>query len=337
MTVGVGDWDELDRVAHAGTARRRLFPTCPHDLFLAVRHPPGLRMLVLRLPSETTVGPVLQELGRLPSTPGLDLELATLSDSTRELQLSLGDTTLVDVFNVLVGDIATAVAATPAGPAGTTCMIGRFDRWVQLLRSLSETGMSEERRRGLFGELHMLRRLLGAGTDQQVAVSAWTGPDDTNQDFQMPGLAIEVKTSAARRPRTLMIASERQLDPAGSGRLLLGHVLVDERRGGQGASLNEVVATIRELLTTATARSRFDELVIRAGRLPHHAHRYDEPRYSIREEVVWRVEHDFPRITEADLRPGVGGCTYRISTAGLDHHVVSDADFDELVRNPGYE
>lgn len=333
MTVGVGDWEELDRATRVGTARRRLFPTCPHDLFLAVRHPPGLRMLVLRIPTGTAVGPILQEMGRLPSTPGLDLDLVTLSDNTRELQLSLGDPALVDVFNVLVGDIATSVADTAAGPAGTTCLIERVDRWVRLLRSLGETGMSDEQRRGLFGELRMLRRLLVAGTDEQVAVAAWTGPEDANQDFQMPELAIEVKTSAARQPRTLMIASERQLDSTGSGRLLLSHLLVDERRGGEGVSLNDMVASVRELFAASSARTRFDELVIRAGRLPHHAHRYDEPRYCVREEVVWRVEHDFPRITEADLRPGVGGCSYRISTAGLDHHVLVSADFDELVRS----
>ena len=27
----------------------------------------------------------------------------------------------------------------------------------------------------------------------------------------------------------------------------------------------------------------------------------------------WHVAGDFPRITEADLRPGVGDCRYRIS------------------------
>jgi hypothetical protein len=336
VTLSAQDWAELDRAAGAGTARRRLLPTCPYDLFLAVRHPPGIRMLTLRVPRATAVGPVLRGIGRLPSTSGLELELVTLSDGARELQLSLGDTTLVDVFNVLVSDVATAVAAAPDG-TGTLCLIERVDRWIRLLRSLGETGMTAERQRGLFGELHMLRRLLGAGVEQHAAVSAWTGPDDANQDFQMPGLAIEVKTSAARQPRTLLITSERQLDATGCGRLLLGHLLVDERRGGDGASLNDMVTAVGDLLTSAGPRNRFDELLVHAGRLPHHVHRYDEPRYSVRGETVWRVDHDFPRITEADLRPGVGACSYRISTAGLDHHVLAPADFDELVRGADRE
>ncbi len=337
MTVGAADWEELDRSARAGTARRRLFPTCPHDLFLAVRHPPGIRMLVLRVPTGTAVGPILELLERLPSTPGLDLELVTLSNSARELQLSLGDIALVDVFNVLVGDIAAAVADTSEGTAGTSFFIERVDRWIQLLRSLGDAGMSEERRRGLFGELRMMQRLLLAGVDQHMVVSSWTGPDGADQDFQMPGLAIEVKTSAAKQPQSVVIASERQLDATGCGQLLLGHIAVDERRGGAGASLNEMAATVCDLLTAAAARSTFDGLLVRAGRLPHHLHRYDEPRYSLREETVWRVDDDFPRITEADLRPGVGWCSYRISTVGLDDHALAPAEFDGLLGGVGHD
>lgn len=292
-------------------------------------------MFTLRLSPGTATGPVLRGIGRLPSTSGLGLELVTLSNGARELQLSLSDTTLVDVFNVLVSDVAAAVADSPAGSTGAACLVDRVDRWIRLLRALGETGMSEEQRRGLFGELHMLRRLIEAGVDQHTAVSAWTGPREANQDFQMPGLAIEVKTSTAAQPPTLMIASERQLDPAGCGRLLLGHLLVDERRGGVGRTLNDLVAAVRGLLTAPGPRSRFDDLLVRAGRLPHHAHRYDELHYSVRGETVWRVEEGFPRIMEADLRPGVGGCTYRISTAGLDHHVLAPADFDDLVRSTG--
>ena len=41
------------------------------------------------------------------------------------------------------------------------------------------------------------------------------------------------------------------------------------------------------------------------------------------EQRFWHVTGNFPRITEADLRPGVGDCRYRISTAGLDQYLMT--------------
>ena len=336
MRLTAKDWEELGRAASAGTARRRLFPACPHDVFLAVRHPHGIRMLTLGLSPATVVHPVHRRIDRLPRTSGLDLRLVTLSDGARELQLGLTDTSLLDVFNVLVGDVAAAVAEAPPG-ASALCLVERVDRWIRMLRVLGADGLSEERRRGVFGELHMLQQLLAAGVEEHVAVAAWTGPEDAHQDFQMSGLAIEVKTSAGRQPGALPIASERQLDATGCGRLLLGHLLVDERRGGDGTSLNEKVAVISEALMQAGPRGRFDELVVRAGRLPHQVHLYDEPRYTVRTETLWQVEGDFPRVTEAELRPGVGSCTYRISTAGLERFAVAPETLGDLVKGAGIE
>ena len=74
---------------------------------------------------------------------------------------------------------------------------------------------------------------------------------------------------------------------------------------------------------TAAARAEFDDMLVRAGYLSEHRHLYDEIRYTVRQTNFWHVTGDFPRITEADLRPGVGDCRYRISTVGLDQYGVS--------------
>ena len=46
----------------------------------------------------------------------------------------------------------------------------------------------------------------------------------------------------------------------------------------------------------------------------------------MRKQRFWHVTGDFPRITEADLRPGVGDCEYRIATVGLDQYVLPAED-----------
>lgn len=201
---------------------------------------------------------------------------------------------------------------------------------------LAGAGLTPEARRGLFGELSILRGHLLPALPAAQAVAAWTGPTAAHQDFQLPGAAIEVKATSAKEPQTLVISSERELDPSGTPQLILAGLSLDERRGGSGESLNTAVGSARGDVTDPAARSLLDDLLVRAGYLQSQRDLYDEPRYTVRRERFWHVTGDFPRITEADLRPGVGDCRYRISTSGLDQYLMTADQVGSVVRRqPG--
>ncbi len=68
------------------------------------------------------------------------------------------------------------------------------------------------RKRGLWGELHTLHKLLLVSAERAIVLRGWQGNSAASQDFQYPSLAIEVKTTAAKQPQTVRISSERQLD-----------------------------------------------------------------------------------------------------------------------------
>jgi hypothetical protein len=317
------DWAPLEAEHHPyGIVARRLFPRSPHDIFLAVQQPTGRRVLLLRVPSPA--GKVVAARHpALPSTRGLAIEFATSPDGSTELRVVLTADERREVFNPLIADVATTAQAATGPVEALTAAIERFEHWRQLLQSIWDTGLGEEARRGLFGELVVLRDHLLPLLPAWEAVPAWRGPAGANQDFELATCAIEVKTGTGRNPRSIVIASERQLDDTGTGHLLLAHLSVDERRGGPGESLNAVVDSLREATPTAAVRAELDDLLIRAGYLAEHRHLYDEFRYTVRGTDFWHVTGDFPRIVEADLRPGVGNCCYRISTVGLDQYGVS--------------
>jgi hypothetical protein len=239
---------------------------------------------------------------------------------------------LREVFNPLASDIATVAHDQPSAIEAALAAVSRFEHWRQMLQSLAESGLSFQSRRGLFGELAFLRDHLLAARPAADAVAAWTGPTGAHQDFQLPGTAVEVKTSSGKEPQTLVVSSERELDDQGTGRLVLAHFSLDERRGGSGESLNAIIDSTRNLITDVTAQEALNGLLVRAGYLQQQRDLYDEPRYTVRKQRFWHVTGDFPRITEADLRPGVGDCEYRISTVGLDRYVVAAEDFLSAVR-----
>lgn len=323
MTITERDWEELDADRHAhGTAARRVYPQSPQEIFVAVRHPDGSRMLTLGV-STRAAGEALRRLHALPRTRGIEMQFARLDGDAGELRVVLTDNNLREVFNSLASDIAATAQAEPSPAGPVLAAVSRFEHWQRLLQSLADTGLPAEARRGLFGELRILRNQLLPALPALEAVRAWTGPTAAHQDFQLPGAAIEVKTSSGKEPQTLVISSERELDPHGTAWLMLAGLSLDERRGGSGESLNAAVASARAAVTEASARSLLDDLLVRAGYLQSQQDLYDEPRYTVRRERFWHVTGSFPRITEADLRPGVGNCRYHIATAGLGEYLMT--------------
>jgi hypothetical protein len=288
-------------------------------------------MLALRVDDRTAENG-LHAVRRLPKTKGIELQFVPAGAGNRDLQVVLTADQLREVFNPLVADIVAAVKGAVDGASAVQALVSRFEHWRELLTAVGEVGLSPEWRRGLAGELYVLRDHVLAELSPVDAVAGWVGPTGAPQDFQLAGGAIEVKTSAGKQPQTLVISNERELDDTGAGTVLLVHVSVDERRGGDGASLNELVDELRVRLQVSSARTAFDDLLVRVGYLAHHRDLYEEPRYSIRDVHIWQAAGDFPRITEADLRPGVGDCRYRISTAGLDRYLASAGVVRQVVR-----
>ncbi|WP_075662451.1 PD-(D/E)XK motif protein [Streptomyces sp. NBC_01485] len=331
MTVTEDEWRELESPQETpGRSSLRLHPESPLDIFLSVSHPGRQRMLVLRADARSA-DPIVRSVGRLPKAAGIEMNLSAVSRVEYELQVILTANELREVFNPLVADVAETAKAAPAAAEALAAAVDRFGRWQDLLRAVSRDGLSAEARRGLYGELLVLGDVLLTSLAQSETVEAWTGPTGTNQDFQLPEVAIEAKASVAKRPRSIRIASERQLDGTGTPALLLALAQLDERRGGSGESLNTRVEGIRQQLTSPAARVRFDGLLIQVGYLPGHHDLYEEPRYTLRELRFWHVREGFPRLVESDLPEGVGDCTYNVSTSGLDAYRATADEVRELI------
>jgi hypothetical protein len=193
-------------------------------------------------------------------------------------------------------------------------------------------GLSRQSRCGLFGELYFLLEYVLPAVDQLTAVNSWTGPKHTNQDFQLPGVAVEVKATTARSAHAVQIASERQLDTVDSTPLALVQIVLDDRQRGLGTTLNALVNEIRSRLTSPSASERFENLLIHVGYLPNQRDLYDHDRYTLRRSTFWTVEEGFPRIVEAALPPGVSNCTYTIDVSALANHSVTAEILVDLIR-----
>ena len=102
--------------------------------------------------------------------------------------------------------------------------------------------------------------------------------------------------------------------------LLLAFLSLDERRGGSGESLNTAVAGARAAVTDAAAEACWTTCWCAPGTWSPSGTCTTSRGTQCVGNGSGVSPDDFPRITEADLRPGVGDCRYRISTTGLDEY-----------------
>lgn len=325
-------WKEIERDVQqdrSGYITRRVQPDSVCDLRVAVMEPQGTRTLLLK--AKRIIIELIQE---YPESAGFQVQPVRLPSEDPDyltLQLTLTQSRYSDIFTALVDDIIAGVAEKTTDEAGLEEFIVRLKRWQAFLKANQPDGLSEEQQRGLYGELWFLRQVASLNLELLRGIQVWTGPQGTQQDFQFAKCAVEVKTTTSKQHQKLVIASERQLDDTGRGALLLLHLSLDSRQGG-GETLPDMVASVRALLKTYSAvREEFENLLFAAGYLDIHASRYKQTGYTIREINYFKVEGEFPRIIDSDLRNGIGDVRYTISVAECKRFSIPEADVLSLL------
>jgi Putative PD-(D/E)XK family member, (DUF4420) len=318
-------WRELERdprESYVGYLNRRLIPELKYDLILAIEKPQNIRLLMLRVRTSS----IKRDLS-FPKSIGFEVRQFRLEgddSSYVTIQLILSNSRYSDIFTSLVQDIVDRLTLIPAETDAVREFIARLRQWQAFLEKYPPEGLSQSKQQGLYGELWCLRQTL-------IPQLSWTGPNGTQQDFQLPNCAIEVKTTIAKQHQKLSISSERQLDDTNTGTLLLYHLSLDSRQG-RGESLVEIIATVRTLVAQdLTAQTQLEALLLAIGYLDTQAHLYEGTGYSIREENYFQVVDDFPRILESDLRNGIGDVRYTISVAECKRFSLLEAEAISLI------
>ena len=331
-------WADLELQAadssKIGFLTRRILPNLQHNIFLGVLTPGNLRVVLVRIRKENVINPLA-----LPRFKGFDVRQDVLPEDkdTVTIQLILKDTLYRDIFTQLTQDIITSCFSKSTESAMLRDLLSRLKMWKHFLDDYGVEGLNTSARIGLFGELRFLHHYLMSEIGAPQAISAWTGPHRKQQDFQMSGIAIEVKSSTAKQHQKIPIASEQQLDETGLNSLYLYHLSLRDLHDG-GETLPELIDKIRmDLSDYPESLGQFNDLLFMAGYLDEHRVKYEEKGYSVRNEQIFCVGEGFPRITEKDLVSGVGDVHYSVSLSACTPFIMNDEDFRKILEGYYHE
>ncbi len=303
-----GIWNTIEKdnlhSPGVGIVRRRILPEACCDLFLGVEKPSNKRVFLLRVATANVPPAKL-----LPQARGFEVRLLTLPDDPSgysSVLLSQTNDTFRDIFTTLAADVASHIAPTTDHKTAVEKLLARLKRWQQFLERSGPEGLGDEAQRGIFGELWFIRHYLLPVVGAQ-AMTSWTGgPTMAGQDFQLPGIAVEVKTTTAKEHQKLHITGEKQLESSSQFRIFLFHLSLSSQRD-TGETLVDMVVQVRTLLAgNPLALTTFENGLIDAGYLDHQASRYLGTGYLKREHHFFEVAGNFPRIVGSDCAKVLG-------------------------------
>lgn len=304
-------WEGLanDRSFTKGLLFRRYSGSVLPDVYVALQHPEKLLCVYIAISETTEVN--ISNFSNLQEIQ-VDLYASPNEKGKNILIFKLLNFEHKDIFAVLCEDLIASIASETNEKKLIREILNRFEKWKSLFNKIGLQGLSPEEQRGLFGELYFLRKFLQSGNDFLSIVNAWIGAEKQIRDFQSNSWAVEVKTTHGNNHQKVHISSERQLDKSNLENLFLYHLSLEQQQNS-GETLNDIVNSVAEILKTETiALNKFKSKLYEVGYFDLQRNIYDAIGYHIRQDVFYKVENEFPRIEEADIRNGVGDVKYSV-------------------------
>jgi len=325
-------WTHLEEDHRAspemGRMQRRIVPEGRRDFFLGLELPSRNRMLVLRV-SPASVA----EQTEFPESRGLKVRIheRATDPPTAEVELILMEQQLQNIFDLLIEDLVDAGEQPEDERAGVGRFLARLTDWQRLLTRFSPGVMSKESQQGLWGELWTLCEVVAPAVGFAQGVRSWRGPLGADQDFQLPWVALEIKTSTAHALEHLVIASERQLDVAPDISLVVIALALDARPH-YGETLDDMIRHSRSIAADAGCLHILEDRLTIFGYRNEDIDSYSDIGYTVRARLQFMVQDDFPRIVPADLRSGVSKVEYLVAVTACTQFNIDEVELMALLR-----
>jgi len=310
MTKIENVWRELKSATYgdAGSGRisRKIPLVSPCPIYFAIEKPSENYLVMLEVEKKH-----LSTMEYAPQLREISLTVESVDDDSMALLcLRTNHTKYNDIFSVLATDLSYYLSRHSTGSQVVSSFFHRLGNWQHFFDK-GVGALSIEAQIGLYGELYFLDTILTHPSMATDVVASWTGSGGAAHDFQFPGIAVEVKTSAVKSPQKMMISNENQLDNSLVGDLFVLFLSVAIQKGSIH-TLPSIVAKLRQMLALTPAARLFDDRLCQAGYIDEHAYRYDPIGFVIKEVFTFRIDDAFPKLTSIDLPDGVGDLKYSV-------------------------
>lgn len=291
---------------------QRLDPQHPLDFFVGIDQD-GCEELMLLSDFEPS---------KMKSSKSIRVEKGQREDSRWAVQIILIAPEREDVFARLCCDLVESSAESTDKLQGLETVIARFITWQKLMEAESE-GLSNEKIKGIIGELKYAELFLLPRYGKDVVIESWLGPEGADRDFVFKDTWTEVKAVGTGK-LTVDISSLNQLETDIIGTLAICFIDSTSETDNHGFSFASVIDNFRNILgASPRALSIFERRLANLGYIDRKE--YAEKYYVMSVFHHYRIDSTFPKLTTKDVRPEIVRAKYELLISALSTWELSEA------------
>ncbi len=218
-----------------------------------------------------------------------------------------------ELFFALCNDLINATMHIKNSSSASKTILQRLRRWHEFLKNKRLDVLTEEKIKGLIGELTFILKHLIPKYGSTEAVRFWIGPKGSPQDFSVNDCAIEVKCQLSGTYPNVKISSADQLFSQLS-KLYLFVITLGKSPNDNINIINlpSLIAEITHQLENETVSlNLFQDKLMETGY--YYSEKYLDYNYLLLEEHIYEVTNEFPRICPNDLKQGIINISYNIN------------------------
>lgn len=191
----------------------------------------------------------------------------------------------------------------------------RYKQWRRLMAKKHEGILSEEKRKGLIGELLYLKEMLKQ-MPHDKAMEGWVGPEGADQDFVYDNVWREIKTTGPASASIEIHSLEQLGTREDTGILRVYRVDKCATETKDAFTLPELISEINtELRNDPDLIERFMVKLNAAGYIDIDV--YSKFTYKFFSADDYTVDNKFPRIVRSDICSQIINCSYSLSLAAI--------------------
>ena len=194
----------------------------------------------------------------------------------------------------------------------------RYRQWRRLMEYKNLAMLSDEKRRGLIGELLYLKRMIDSGKPVSEALAGWVGPDGADQDFVYDQRWREIKTTGLSSDRVSIHSIEQLGGEEESGDLVIFRVDPSAPEAEGAFTLRYLVKSVLEMLNGVLIDiEQYTSKLNSVGYIDMDT--YDKYSYKYFKDDTYNVDSDFPRLTRTEVRSEIIKCEYILSISSIEN------------------
>ncbi len=258
-----------------------------------------------------------QAIDSLESSKSISTVCRKREDGMFYISFLLTENSQEDVFISMCGNLIDFSADALSEKDALKKVAFRYRQWRRLMEYCNIAILSDEKRRGLIGELLYLKQIIENQKPVVDALNGWVGPDGADQDFVYDGVWREIKTTGLSSDQISIHSLEQLGNHSDHGALFIYRVdsCAPETEGAFTLRklVNEIVVMLDGDLSNIES---FTEKLNEVGYIDMPV--YDTFFYKYYKNDRYDVDETFPRITRNDLRSEIVKCDYILSISSIE-------------------